>query len=456
LICAVLAVPQDTLKSHVHCFYLAHYCLFLPLFFVSDDRCRFFFSPSFLIVTYVSLSSVIGGYAFAKGYVLFPEELRAYQRWPHVDLTTAYFMVCSLLAVAAYFLANGRGPRRRVLRLGGSLCLYGPQLAIGVILLAVFSILSVGLAFLGGNGDFSVGPRTFGFLVIAIVLAKTRWRYRHVVYVGLLLLFAATEYGNRRFALLLGVSVVFMEAAHLRDLRLSFRRLLTCAVVLALAVILQMSMTVARGLEGFEGSYWQTFHHLDSFVKLDNAVAYSLKTTEGPTLFWHGNNGLHYVLDDSSLLCYGSTLAKVLFVPVPRSVWPNKPQSMVHHYTSRWNPSFRRKGGSTGINVYAEYFWNFHFFGVLCVLPIFYLLNRVFFFYLRRLRAGTIWPFVYVAVGYNSLLTYGRGHGLYNPAAEVSIALIVQWLVFNPIVTLLRAPNQTLLSSKPALGEGQA
>ena len=133
------------------------------------------------------------------------------------------------------------------------------------------------------------------------------------MYVGLLLLFAAAEYGNRRVVLLLGFSVLFMEAAHLQDLRLSFRRVLTCLVVLALAVVLQMTMTIARGVDGFKGSYWQTFTRIDSFVGLDNVITYSLKQTEGPTTFFHSYNGLNYVLNDPSLLCYGSTLAKVSF-----------------------------------------------------------------------------------------------------------------------------------------------
>jgi len=258
------------------------------------------------------------------------------------------------------------------------------------------------------------------------------------MYVGLLLLFAATEYLNRRVALLLGLSIIFLEAAYLPHLRLTGRRVIACVVVLVLAIVLQMTMTVARGLDGFKGSYWQTFGYMDRFVTLDNAAAYSLKTTEGPVVFWHGNNAIHYVLEDPSLLCYGSTLAKVLFVPVPRSVWPDKPQSMVHIYTSRWNPAFRARGGSTGINLYAEYFWNFHVFGIFCVVPIFYVLNRCFFFYLSRVRIGTVWSFVFLAVGYNSLLMYARGHGLYNLVTDVLIACLVQWVLFNPSVAVLR------------------
>jgi len=437
LIYGVLLVPQDFLKAHTHVVYLAHYLLFLPFLFNARDRAAFLFSPSFLVVSYVCLSFTIGGFAFANGYVLFPKNLGDFRRWEHYNFATFYFMMCNMCAIFAYFLARRGWPVSCPHHAESSLQPYIPQLVIGGILLGVFSVVRVGLSFLGGTGSISVVPRTFGALVICVALVKSRWRYRFLIYAALLLLFAASQYGNRRIVLLLGLSVLFMEAAHLQDLRLSFRRVLTCVVVLALAVVLQMTMTIARGFDGFKGSYWQTFTKIESFVGLKNVVAYSLKQTEGPTTFFHSYNGLNYVLNDPSLLCYGSTLAKVMFIAVPRPVWPNKPKGMVDIYTSRWDPAFRNRGGSTGINLYAEYFWNFHVLGILCVAPIFYVLNRCFFFYLARLRAGNVWPFIYLGVGYNFLLLYARGHGLDGFGVYVVFGLLVQWILFNPLLSML-------------------
>ncbi len=437
LIFVVLLVPQDFLKLHSHYVYLIHYLLFLPFFFTARDRCAFLFSPSFLIISYVCASFIIGGFAFSHGFVLARRDIMDFCRWSHFSGPTAYFMICNLCAALAYFLARTRSAGSHSNRTGGSLRSYAPQLIAGGILFGAFSFVRIGLGFLGGNGNFAVYPRLFGALVICIALAKSRWRYRIVIYAGLLLLFAATQYSNRRVILLLGLSVIFLEAAHLQDLRLSLRRVLTCVVILVLAMVLQVTMTIARGTAGFKGSYWQTFASIEKFVGLDNVIAYSLKQTEGPTTFFHSNNALNYVLDDPSLLCYGSTLAKVLFIVVPRSVWANKPKSMVDIYTTRWDPAWRQMGCSTGINVYAEYFWNFHVFGVLCTILIFYLLNRAFFFYLSALRTGNIWSFVFLAAGYSSVLMYARGHGLYNLAMEVGLAFGVQVILFNSLVSVL-------------------
>jgi hypothetical protein len=438
LIYGVLLVPQDVLKSHLHIVYLLHYCLLWPLFFVARDRAAFLFSPSFLIVSYFCFSFTLGGFAFSRGYVMFPDQLRQFYRSNHCAFATAYFMVCNLCVVFAYFLAKRRWPGQRPCPTQGSLRSHAHQLLIGGIMLAVFSTVSVGLPFMGGSGNFAILPQIFGFLVIAIVLAKARWRYRFLVYLIVLLQLAAANYGNRRFVLVLVVSLTFIEAAYLQDLHLSFRRALVGVAILLAAVILQVTMTIARGVDRFDGSYWQTFRRMDIFITIDNSATFALKQTEGPTTFWHSYNAIGYVLEDHSLLCYGSTLAKTLFVVVPRSIWPNKPNSMVDIYTTRWNPAWRRMGCSTGINVYAEYFWNFHVLGVFCAVIIFYLLNRVFFFYLSLLRAGDVWPYIYLGVGYSSLLMYGRGHGLYSLATEVGIALIVQTAIFNPFVAVLR------------------
>jgi hypothetical protein len=437
LIYGVLLVPQDFLKSHAHMIYLTHYCLFLPFLFNSRDRCAFLFSPSFLIVSYVCLSFVIGSFAFANGYVMSPKDLADFRRWEHYNFATFYFMMCNMCAVFAYFLARRGWLASGSQAVQSSLRPYIPQLVLGGILLATFSLVGMGLSMFGGSGNFSIVPQTFGFLVITIALARARWRYRFLVYIGLLLPFAAANYLNRRVVLVLVLCLAFIEATGLQDLRLSLRRVALCLGLFALAAFLLVTMTIARGLAGFKGSYWETFRKIDSFVTLDNVTTYSLKTTEGPTTFFHSNNGIHYILKDPSLLCYGSTLAKVLFIPVPRSILPTKPQSMVDIYTTQWDPAWRRLGCSVGINVYAEYFWNFQVLGMFCIIPIFYYLNRLFFFLLDRLRSGTAWPSIYLCVGYSSLLMYGRGHGLHSLAIDVALALTVQWVLFDPFVSLL-------------------
>jgi hypothetical protein len=438
LICTALLVPQDFLKQHSHHFYLIHYLLFLPFFFTSRDRCALLFSPSFLIISYVSVSFVIGGFAFAHGYVLWPQDLVDFHRWNHFNAATAYFMTCNLCAAAAYSWARRRWQGTFFCRTGGSLRAYTPELIVGGMLFVTFSLVRLRLDFWGGGGSFSIGPRIFGAIVICMVLAKARSRHRFLIYLGLLLLFAASQYNNRRNILLLGLSVIFMEVAHLQHLRLSWRRVVTCLVVVTLALVLQLTMTIARGVQGFKGSYWQTFGRIENFIKLSNVTTLSLKQTEGPTIFFHSNNALNYVLDDPSLLTYGSTLARPLFLLIPRSIWPDKPKSMTKIYIFHWNPEWANMGISTGINLYAEYFWNLYVLGLLCVAPILYFFNRCFFFYLDRVRAGTVWPFIYLGVGYNFVLIYARGQGLDLFAAHTILGLVVQLLVFNPLTAILR------------------
>ena len=443
LIYGVLLVPQDFLKTHTHYVYLAHYLLFLPFLFNARDRVAFLFSPSFLVVSYICISFTIGGFAFAHGYVLSPRDLADFGRWEHFRAVTFYFMMCNLCAMFAYFLARRRWPDSSPHPVRTSLQSYIPHLIIAGILLGVFSFVSVGLSFLGGTGNLGVVPQVFGALIILIVMAKTRWRYRFLVYIALLLVFGAAQYSNRRIVIVLIVSIVFVELVQLHDLRISLRGVFLCAAVLALAVVLQLTMTVARGVGGFKGSYWQAFREIRRFTTLKNVTTYSLKTTEGPAIFFHSNNGVEYVLDDRSLLCYGSTLVKALFLAVPRSIWPNKPQSIVHWYTYRWNPPFLERGGSACISLYTDYFWNFSMPGCLFALFIFYFFNRCFFLYLDRLRAGTVWPFIYLGVAHTCLLVYARSGALDGFATYVALAFILQWILFNSLLAMLHLNEHT-------------
>ncbi len=436
LICGVLVLPQDFIKAHAHIVYLLHYSLFLPFLFASRDRCAFLFCPSFLVVSYICISFIIGGFAFSKGYVLLPEDLIDYHQWDHFAFATAYVMLCNMFALAAYFVSHRKWPAQQVRHVGGSLRRYKPQLMAGFIVLSVAVALKVSLAALGGRTDLAAAVRSFGMLAIAITMVKARFRYRFFVYIAFLLLLAAAEYMNRRYVVMLVVSLLFIEAAHLRDVRFSLKPVLLCVVVLVAAAFLQVTMTIARGVDGFKGSYWQTFSRMGSFTGLDNVFSFSLAQTEGPSLFFHGNNAIHYILWDESRLSYGGTLSKVFLVGVPRSVWPEKPESLSLAYMAIWKPTLRKRGCSAAVMLYSEYFWNLHVFGVLCVFPVFYFLNHVFFFWLTRLRAGNLWPFVYLGVGYSAFLTYARGQGFETMAIQVALAFAVQLVLFNPLIRL--------------------
>lgn len=118
----------------------------------------------------------------------------------------------------------------------------------------------------------------------------------------------------------------------------------------------------------------EAVQYIPDYLQSDFATDALINNFELNTVYGNGSNALDYVYSEKVDLLYGSTFMKFLFIPLPRSVFPDKPKSMIDIYTTIYTPTFRKEGGSLPVILYSEAFWNFHLFGLLFL----YLLYRFF------------------------------------------------------------------------------
>ena len=138
-------------------------------------------------------------------------------------------------------------------------------------------------------------------------------------------------------------------------------------------------MTILRGFGGYDISNpLLAYKYVDDLLKDFNVGSLLFTVSEAPTTTYVSIKAMSLAQHDSSLISYGASYFKLLFVPIPRSLFDEKPLNMTSVFTKIEDPGFYGIGGSLPINVYAESFWNFHFAGIIVIGFILLVLNFLF------------------------------------------------------------------------------
>jgi oligosaccharide repeat unit polymerase len=74
---------------------------------------------------------------------------------------------------------------------------------------------------------------------------------------------------------------------------------------------------------------------------------------------------------------YGTGLMRFLYFPVPRELWPEKPENLSRIMTQRYDPMTYINGGSAGASMVGEFYLEFGWFGILpSALSLGYIFGR--------------------------------------------------------------------------------
>jgi hypothetical protein len=137
-----------------------------------------------------------------------------------------------------------------------------------------------------------------------------------------------------------------------------------------------------------------------------------------------------WLVDDSSRYFYGTTVYPLLFLPVPRQLWPEKPEVSTYLYEIR-NPVRPIYWGGMGGTMLGEAYANFGVIGIALVPGVMgYFLAR-FYFAAMRHRYFSVYRFMYVIVASCLVQVYRDG---------------LQSLVIFPLVDMMPLAAIAILS----------
>jgi hypothetical protein len=227
------------------------------------------------------------------------------------------------------------------------------------------------------------------------------------------ILFAVQNYNNKREFFYVIILILFVEFVKKGvNIKAKFNFFL---VFVACSIGILYSVATASILRGY-GNYdtdnpVKAFLYVNDYLSSD-VIPSLVNNFELNVVYGNGSNAVNYVYSGEMKLLYGSTFTKVLFIPIPRNIFPDKPYSMIDIYTKKYRPNLRNDGGSLPINVYSEAFWNFTLFALPFIYLIFYFINRLYLNMILQLkRCNFSLSFLFVLYCYITIIQFVRGSG---------------------------------------------
>ena len=401
----------------------------------SRKHLLYFLSPVNLLIYYVNGSFLVAALAFINNVVFPPDYLITFNSWRYFNISLFYVLITTYsLFYLDYFLSNSYKniihEKRIVINKKFQLNI----LMTSICLFVIFFFFPLSVGAIGGSGDMSYVPMAVATLNIFYLLAINKVRYRLVIYLAIIGFFAIFSYSSKReaiffiFPLLLIEAVIFSKKVNLKE----FVSLIGVGAVL-IFLILGMSVLRGYGSTGPEDqvNLISVLPRIISYVGMNDFMKYFLLNIEVNYTFFHSFNAMEFVMNDTNLVSYGSTIYKVLFIIFPRSLFSFiKPDSFIHLYTYNYNPGLRIAGGSYPPNLYAEMFWNFHFSGFVIMNIIFFGLTKIYTSTLKKIITGHFFKHNYLIFIYLFLVTYYRGSGLDMFAVYTIFALFFTAIIY--------------------------
>ncbi len=402
-------LPLLLSESQVQAYESVNYLLifFLAVFRVLliGNRRFLFLSPVFLLIAYVSLNNSVGAFFYKNGffddYLLY---LLSFQDVQHKLLVYNAFLLVSVLSLGYTFKSKGKS-----FAFFKSSLRKEALIAYGLGLMLVFSKIEFELTALGAQGSMSAIPKSIGAILIIITASGYKTLYRLPIYFFVLLMMSAVSFEDKRQAILLILTIGFIEFG-IKRRKVGFASIMSSITVMIAGFFLIVAMSIKRGYGSYEGVDNQSVLNLISYVPryvsedfFLQAIANNLEISYA---YVHSSNGLNIAIEDPDIFLFGSTFLKPAFLFIPRFVYPNKPRSMIDQYTRTYSPGVRARGISHPVNLYVEFFWNFRYLGILLIFPCFVVINTI----------------------YDRFLC--SKENLYMPAMAVGLFMLNQWVVF--------------------------
>ena len=373
------------------------------------------FSPSFIALFYVNLSFFMGQYVIANNIGFDLRYFAAYNSNAYLREITIYFLLCNIVLFLALNFRRLSQVSQTMLVVRRSKLNYFYTFFLLLILL-FFGLIHIDLSLIGGQGDFSYAFKLATIIFLVLYIFQYGKSFKYLLYFLVLLFVLVGSYDSKREIFFILIFFLFVElAGRNRQISFKFSQLFLSILVSVLAVYIVVVSSISRGYGNFDVSNpLEASQHVRAYLSSDFAADALTANFELATTFGNTSNAVNYVMNDEVDLLYGSTFLKIFFIPFPRYIFPEKPESIINLYTRKFAPDFRDRGGSYPVGIYGEVFWNFSWFGLGVILLMFQFLNRVYFSILEHLNTRRIFNLSYI-LGlylYITFIQFIRGSGL--------------------------------------------
>jgi len=375
LVGAAILVPNDWLKHDAYWLFLGQALTLVPYLVRRANAARHLFLPSLFSLAYFLVNQVLGSYLVPRYYGWNKEYGAVALGIDHYNAIIPYLLMANvglfmlgtatLRALARVRSGPGRElprePQRRFLRAAAE-----------ATCIVVFAAVS-GANLLGG---FSL---QLALMITHLLLVVRRpLVHRGVVYTLYLAAMLALSYQSKRQIVIVLFLILFLEARRSGALlRLRPRLILQGGAAVLLFAGLVLTASVLRGYGGFEiTSPLQALRAVPQYVGSEIFVDGVVDNLELNYGYGSAITPIDLTLRGVLPYQYGTSLWKLVFLPIPRSLFPDKPESALQIYTREFDPGMWAEGGSLPVAFQSDMFMNLGFVGLLPFVFVLALIDR--------------------------------------------------------------------------------
>jgi len=413
LVLTTVIVDNVLLSYIIPIIYLVQIVTFGLVFFKSRNNRYYIFSPTFLTLLYLNLNFIVGHITVSTGLGFDLKYYNAFMRYESLTFITVYLIICNMIVFTSLqFTRINRLPYTFE-----SNDIKVPKFLIPLLLIVLFVLgfVQVDLSFIGGGGDFSYVYKLLCACFIVFILSYKKKKSRFFIYPLIIVFFIIGSYSSKREILYVIILIIFLEIMRNRsNLKINLKYLFYGFLGFCGFIYIVLVSSIMRGYGSYEPeNIVEASSYINDYVTSDIFLDALTANFETNAVYGNSTNAINYVYSNQVELTYGSTFLKFLFIPFPRQIFPDKPDSMIDIYTRKFMPEFRAIGGSYPIIIYSEVFWNFHILGFVFLFFLFKILNKLYVKLLININnnimnVGTI----FLLFMYITFIQFVRGSGL--------------------------------------------
>lgn len=403
-------VPNDFLATDSYLFYGLQLLTMLPYLFRRAVYVENLFLPTFFVLLYFLVNLTFGSFLVPRNFGIDKEFADIALAINTYNLIVPFLLLSNaiLFWLTARSLRQLRDVAPRIRQLvardmqpyNHAALLMSPALIVPFAALAYFDVYSA-----------------FSFQLVILLVHLTqpslrgKW-YRWPIYAAYLAAQVAFDFDNKREIAMTLFLMIFLEVYYSRTaLKFGLRNIISYTLALCAFLGLVLAASILRGYGSF-----QVTSLIDAFGYIPQYMTSEL-FADGVTdnLELNFNYGVTITSIDQTLrgvidYQYGSSLIKVLFLPIPRDSIPYKPESVMQLFTRIYAPERWLENGSLPVMFASDMFVNFNYLGLLPFALVWGIINRAFVaFHTVTPRSFTFYSCAFLII---TVLMFARGSGL--------------------------------------------
>lgn len=349
----------------------ALYCLnFLAVIIVNliimmdmKDKREYVFSPSFVTIMYLYVCFFLGEMLFYNDlYHFYLLQADYYKSWKYLASNTFFYNISSFLILLSYL--NSRKKRYYHQTVSSQYTWRHGILAI-VLLLGI--ILS--------RNELLFTMLCFFSVLLITLSSKLQAKYRRLSFLFVVGIIVALNPDNKRESIFLLYPILFIEIINSKEIKL--RTILLISVISILMFVAIVSMSIMRAQ--MADNLFDSIYLVKEYITSDFALASLADNFEINWCYIDAFQSMEFINSDISYLGWGVSYLKPLFWPIPREIWPEKPESTMLLFASAFDKSGKEADGlSLPIPIVSDLYWHFKYFGILFVYTVHYWLNKIY------------------------------------------------------------------------------